>query len=147
MKRLSILFLAYTLIINTSCNLKKEGSKTSNEELDLTSNTWVLDSWSKNDESYAFKTMESIQLTFVDSSKSINGNNGCNNFFASYSTDQNSLSVKAAGGTKKYCGEESSKDEQNFMDFLQSIPTYKIQSDQLLLETNTEKLLFNNQIK
>lgn len=143
MKSLSKLSFFFIFFLLTSCNSKKQTTLHTNEEHSISSQTWVLASWMDNNIVRKLQTLESIQLTFNDSSNSIQGVDGCNSFFATYNINKDILIIKAGGGTKKYCGEESAKDEQDFIIFLEAKPTYIIEKGKLELSTKTEKLIFN----
>jgi heat shock protein HslJ len=145
MKNLPFLSLLLLLFFSVSCTQNKKSVSVKPAPNLLSSETWVLESWFTNDSLRTMHTMESIQLSFDDSTKRINGNDGCNNFIASYAYDESRLTVKMGGGTKKYCGEESAKDEQYFQQFIQSKPSYLVRDGILILESSSDKLKFNPQ--
>ena len=143
MKLNSILYFLLLVVIYSSCNSSKKTSQEAKPEDTITSHTWVLESWFSNDSLKNMQTMDAIELLFDESNMRINGIDGCNSFVASYGYDTNRLVVKMGAGTKKYCGENSAKDEQLFHQFLGSRPSYEIRNGILILNTPKDKLQFN----
>jgi len=143
MKNYPLLTILVLMTLCFSCNAAKDTAKSSENPIQLEGQVWQLDNWISNDSVRKINTLESISLLFTDTTKQVNGSDGCNRFFATYALEENVLVIKMSGGTKKYCGKESSIDEQYFWSFLQSKPLYKIHKGKLILETKTDLVTFN----
>jgi heat shock protein HslJ len=105
-----------------------EGVK-SNELEDM---RWVLVSY----QNAAGETVEKLADTDVwaefNSDGQVGGRSGCNNFFASYTVDEDSLTISQAGSTMMACEPpEIMEQEADFLAALQSAATYTIDGDQL----------------
>jgi heat shock protein HslJ len=145
MKKYPLLTILVLMTLCFSCNAAKDTAKTSKNPTQLEGQVWQIENWVSNDKVRKLNTLEPISILFTDTTKQINGSDGCNRFFANYTLEGKELIVKISGGTKKYCGEESAKDEQYFWSFLQSKPIYKIHKEKLILESKTDIITFNPQ--
>lgn len=145
MKNHPILTILLLMSLCFSCNSTKDTANSTQNNTILEGHVWQLEKWVSNDKIRETKTLETISLLFTDKVSQLNGSDGCNNFFATYTVEGEILIIKISGGTKKYCGEESAKDEQYFKSFLQSKPMYKIHKGNLILETKTDIITFNPQ--
>ena len=141
----SILTILLLMVFYSACNSTKKSSSSEVKEVSILGTEWVLSSWEKNDQIQEVKTQSPIKMSLDSTEKRISGNDGCNNFFGAYTFDAEVLMIGNTGGTKMYCGEESSKWEQSFSKFLQSKPSFTIEKNFLVLKTKTDRLLFNPQ--
>lgn len=140
------IFSALILIaLISSCESKKNIT----ESVDLSSfiydSSWVLDSWKSGSEEKSLSTMQTIELQFDEEKKQLSGNDGCNNFFAGYKLDGEKLNIGPTGGTKKYCGDESSSDEKAFLKFLEKTLKAEVNGKNLQLSSDTDVLTFKAQ--
>lgn len=71
-------------------------------------------------------------LTFKTANKNFSGSNGCNNYFGTYESEGARLKFGPAGATKKYCADRAAF-EQEFMQMLAAVDTYKYAGGQLQL--------------
>ena len=145
MKNHLLLTILLLMSISFSCNSTKDTANSAQNNTALEGQVWQLEKWVSNDKIKEAKTLEAISLLFTDKAKQLNGSDGCNNFFANYRVEDKILIIEISGGTKKYCGEESAKDEQYFKTFLSSRPMYKIHKGNLILETKSDIITFNPQ--
>ena len=141
----SILTIVLLMVFCCSCNSTKKSSKAESSKISILGQEWILASWEKNDVIQEVKTQSIIKMSLDSVTNRVSGNDGCNNFFGTYTFDSKVLMIGQTGGTKMYCGEESSKWEQSFSKVLQAKPSYKIEKNTLILKTKTDRLMFNPQ--
>ena len=141
----SILTILLLMVFYSSCNSTKKTSNTEVKEISILDQEWVLTSWEKNEIIQEVKTQSPIKMNLDSTEKRMTGNDGCNNFFGGYTFDAEVLLIGNTGGTKMYCGEESSKWEQSFSKLIQSKPRFTLDKNTLILKTKTDKLTFNPQ--
>jgi heat shock protein HslJ len=103
---------------------------------------WELSSWKSGDESHLIDTMIPITLFFDKEKNQLSGSDGCNNFFAGFKLKDAILNIGPTGGTKKYCGDESSAIEKDFHLFLEKELTANMNEKKLQLTSDTELLIF-----
>jgi heat shock protein HslJ len=67
----------------------------------------------------------------------LNGNAGCNNYFAGYAVKNNNILVDPPGSTMMFCGEPQGVMEQEtaYLAALETAATFRIEGDQLWLRT------------
>lgn len=139
----SILVILLVMLFYSACNSTKKSSTKDIEKSTLLDNEWILSSWESNDLIQKVNTQSPIKMSFDTLENKVTGNDGCNTFFGSFTYNTDVLLIGATGGTKMYCGEESSKWEQSFSTFIQTKPRYKIEKNTLILNSKTNKLIFN----
>jgi len=126
----------------TSCNSKKNTISIDDKTNKLCENEWFLVSWTSKNSPHTINAMEIIQLKFDNETLQLSGNDGCNQFFGSFEYKDELLTVGPTGGTKKYCGEESSIDEKAFIEFLQQKLKVDFIGKKLQLKSSDDVLLF-----
>jgi heat shock protein HslJ len=83
-------------------------------------------------------------LQFDSEKMRVNGNSGCNNFFAGYESKQQMLRISQAGATMKMCDEKSMQLEQEFAAALANVASYQItDSGLLVLQDQDQKPLLS----
>ncbi len=135
----SLLFI----LLFTSCNSKKNTISNDDKTNKLYENEWFLVSWTSKNSPHTINTMEIIQLKLDNETLQLSGNDGCNQFFASYEFKDEQLTIGPTGGTKKYCGEESSIDEKALIEFLQQKIKVDFVGKKLQLKSGDDILLFS----
>jgi len=131
------------IMLFASCNSRKNTISIDDKTNKLYESEWFLVSWTKKNTPHEINTMERIQLKFDKETLQLSGNDGCNQFFASFEYKDELLTVGPTGGTKKYCGEESSMDEKAFIEFLQQKLNVDFIGEKLQLKSADEVLLFS----
>jgi len=81
------------------------------------------------------------QTLFFDNDGKINGNAGCNDYFANYEVNGDGLSFSAVGSTKMFCGESLMAEETAFLEVLEKAATYKIFGNSLEIRDATGNTL------
>ena len=140
----SILNLFILLVLLSSCNSKKSTTSSPSDPNKLYENGWILIGWKIDSKDHAVKSMETITLNFNKEEEQVSGNDGCNQFFGTYKIIGDTLRIGPTGGTKKYCGEESSADERAFISLLQEELHYMITDGELHLKGIKEELIFKS---
>ena len=104
-----------------------------NEPLEGT--TWVLVSY--GDPSDPQAALEDVEVTAVFPRESdpgpgeLNGSAGCNNYFGSFETDGNDLSIGDLGSTMMACEEAIMDQEAQYLSALAAADSYSIQGNRL----------------
>jgi heat shock protein HslJ len=115
---------------------------------ELTSHTWRLISYNNGNELADVGPLTIITLKFSEGGQ-ISGNAGCNDYFGTYNTDGELISVRAVGATEKYClAPEAVMDmEQAYFLLLGNTTRYSIDQDEMMLSHYDEKklLIFRKQ--
>jgi heat shock protein HslJ len=138
----SILKLFILLVLLSSCNSKKSTTSTPSDPDKLYESSWILNSWKIDGNDHVIKSMETISLKFNKDEQQVSGNDGCNQFFGTYKIIGDTLQIGPTGGTKKYCGEESSMDERAFISLLQEDVIYEFKDGNLYLKGRKNELIF-----
>lgn len=129
-------------VLLSSCESKKNTTNSSDLLSSFYNTSWELDSWKSGSEMKELSTMQTIHLLFDDEKQQLSGNDGCNDFFAGFKLDGEKLNIGPTGGTKKYCGDESAKDERAFTKFLEQNISAEMNGKKLQLSSTTEILIF-----
>lgn len=80
-------------------------------------------------------SMKPAQQTLVfDQSGKLNGNAGCNDYFADYTVEGTSLTISDSGATLKLCEEEVMAEETAFLAALEKAASYQITGTSLQLK-------------
>ncbi len=127
----------FFLLILSACAIKK--SHKFQDEINVAPSLWLLvslDNEEVND--------TTITLNF-DEENRINGYSGCNNFFASYSQNKDSLRIEKIGATKKFCPHVSAL-ETLYLSSLERVVTFyysdKNKMQLILVTDKNEKIIF-----
>jgi len=74
--------------------------------------------------------------------KKVNGNSGCNNFFGTYSTTENTITFKGLGSTRMAClDQETSEIESKILKYLSDATVNFDVADQTLNFYNNDRLI------
>jgi len=102
---------------------------------ELAGTSWLatfVNSASSSDGVVSSSSIQAAQqtLTFGMDGK-INGNAGCNDYFANFEVDGNKLTISAIGSTKMFCGDGLMAEETAFLAALEKVGSYRISGDML----------------
>ena len=77
--------------------------------------------------------LPNTEITAVFQDEQVNGNAGCNNYFASYEAAGERLTIGLIGATQMFCGEPENvmEQESEYLAALQSAASYQITNGQL----------------
>ena len=100
---------------------------------ELEGRTWVVTELSSGEASAAPMEGTDLSATFEDGS--VAGIAGCNNYFASYTTDGDSITIGPAGATLMFCAEPEGvmEQEQAYLALLQSADSFDVDGETLTL--------------
>ena len=81
--------------------------------------------------------LEGTEISLNFDQADLNGNAGCNNYFAGYKVDGSNITVEAVGSTFRFCEAPEGVMEQEaaYLAALQSAATFRIEGDELWLRT------------
>lgn len=105
-------------------------------DVSLTGTTWVLESYLGGSDAVS-SVIAGTTITLVfDEDGGIAGSAGCNNYFASYEADANTLTVGPVGATKMFCDDPvgTMNQENAYLSLLASVTGYTIGGEHLTLE-------------
>lgn len=81
----------------------------------------------------------SITMTFQDGR--VTGNTGCNEYFADYTVDGESIKLGPVGSTRRACPEGLGDQEQTFLELLSMVNRFTVEGPQLTLYADTLQLM------
>ena len=122
-----------TLILAVSCKAGQSNSAASeyneaNPMLELNSNWVLLKVNGRNVDQLTYSSTPTLVFNIIE--KSVDGNNGCNNFFGQLdSIDDKNITIRIIGSTKAFCPEIKNSDMLG--QYLNAIRTYKIVQNSL----------------
>lgn len=85
-------------------------------------------------------------ITIKFDAKKVNGNGGCNRFFANYTAHKNDLKISDMGATEMYCEDKSPFEDQYFK-YLETTESFRVTKAKLELITPTAILTFREKRK
>lgn len=99
---------------------------------DFEGRTWVLTELGPNN-----APMAGTVSTAVFEDGTVAGTAGCNNYFASYTTDGGSIEIGSAGSTRMFCAEPEGlmDQEQTYLTLLQAADSFDVGDDTLTLSS------------
>lgn len=103
----------------------------------LDGTAWLVTSYNNGREAVVSPLLDT-EITLNFEADQLNGNAGCNNYFAGYqTTSDGSISVETLGSTFRFCEtpEGVMEQEGEYLAALQSAATFRIEGDQLWLRT------------
>ena len=137
MKKSFYLLVCITAILFSACS--SSDSKESDKQT-LTGHTWELEYLSGPKITFeGLFEVKKPQLTFNQESKTVTGNDGCNNYDAPFTLEGNKLSFGESSGptTLMYCGEG----DVFFRETIKKIDAYKMEGEKLVLLTNDMEMM------
>lgn len=103
------------------------------EGAELIGNRWIVETY-LNAGGELVAPLADKELTATFDLERVSGESGCNNYFAGYSVDGDTLTISQAGSTMMACEPaELMQQEADFLAALQSAATYTIDGDRLLI--------------
>lgn len=111
----------------------------------LAGTTWDVIAYNNGKEAVV-SVINGTQITAAfDAEGQISGNAGCNNYFASYETDGEVISIGPAGSTQMMCNEPAGimEQEQQYLAALEMAATYRIDGNTMEMRTADGALVAN----
>lgn len=122
--------------VQTPATSLKPASLTDNRF--LAANAWVLDNMVSKGSRENLVSGTPVTARF-NSDGTLNGNAGCNDYFASYAVSGNSMSIGKVGSTLKACDETVVMDQETtYLAVLQTTSTYAVIRDNYLILSDAE---------
>lgn len=102
----------------------------------LEGTTWSVVNYNNGREAVV-GLLEGTEITLNFEKDQLNGNAGCNNYFAGYKVEENAITVEPPGSSRMFCEspEGVMDQEAQYLLALQSAATFSIEGDQLWLRT------------
>jgi heat shock protein HslJ len=88
---------------------------------------------------------DDLTLEFDPKTNRISGFAGCNRFFGTYSTNENTISLSELGATRMMCQEEVNKIEQKLFQTLAQINRFELSNGKLSLKKDEATLIIANE--
>ena len=134
-----LLSLFVLVMVTTSCKSSKERLTKGDTKVESLSGTYSISQIVEYN-----SVSRELSITLEESTNSVSGFAGCNNFFGTYSLDQNRLTFKNIATTKKFCEKEVNEIENQLITVLNSINTFSLNEDVLsFFEDDTVLLIAN----
>lgn len=133
MKILLTLFMLLTTL--NSCDSSKKALENSKKMQATPSGTYYITELGDTD-----VLLSKITINFDETENKVTGFSGCNNFFGSYTLENNILSFVNIGASKKLCQGNASNTERQFLKALNSVNSFSI-SDNLISFLNNETVI------
>ena len=109
---------------------------------DLTDTAWDVVNYNNGREAVV-GLLEGTEITaYFGADGTVTGNASCNQYFASYATDGDTITIGQPGSTMMFCGEPEGvmDQESEYLAALQSAATYSISGDMLQMRTAEDAL-------
>ena len=141
MKRISLIYLLFFLIILSNCFLTEQ-EENEPEEKNLQNTLWILQSFDIDDNITKPPKDQLYTIQFKGDS-TVSGKNDCNDFFANYRiTSDDSLRLERLVTTKKGCGGDQAISDK-YIQGLREAKSYKIHKNYLYIYYgDNSKLIF-----
>lgn len=110
---------------------------------ELTNTEWRLTLYNNGRGGLATPLAETTITAKFDEEKGLAGSAGCNNYRASYTLDNNTITVGPASSTRRLCHQPNGimQQEADYLALLQDVATYTISGNQLDLKNAAETTL------
>ena len=104
---------------------------------DLTDTAWDVVNYNNGREAVVSVLLDTEITAYFDADGMVTGNAGCNQYFAEYTTDNNTITIGQPGSTMMFCPEPEGvmDQETEYLTALQSAATYSIRGDMLEMRT------------
>ncbi len=118
-------------------------SEAQNTQSDIVG-TWYLQSLTNDNSSVEIESVESVFIHFNDNS-TLNGNAGCNQFFAQYDLHEDTLMLRDSGITSMLCDRDSMQVETVLMRIISKESSTKIhiKDDKLIMQASQVMATFS----
>jgi heat shock protein HslJ len=116
---------------------------------DLAGSSWDVISYNNGKEAVVSLIIGSEITANFGEDGQLTGNASCNNYFASYETDGDMISIGPAGATEMFCSEPEGvmEQEQQYLAALETADTYKIEGLKMEMRTDDGALVASFQRK
>jgi heat shock protein HslJ len=110
---------------------------------DLAGSSWDVISYNNGKEAVVSLIIGSEITANFGEDGQLTGNASCNNYFASYETDGDMISIGPAGATEMFCSEPEGvmEQEQQYLAALETADTYKIEGLKMEMRTDDGALV------
>ncbi len=111
---------------------------------ELTGTSWLATFvlTESSDDASSLSSVQAAQPTMTfDQEGQLNGNAGCNDYFASYKVDGNKLTISDSGATLKLCEEDVMAEETAFLAALNKVVSYQITGNSLQVRDAEDNIL------
>lgn len=127
--------LLFVSLILGACSITQPSSE---EMMQITDTQWQL--LTINNQEISPLKKDFVPFIAFEKDTKVYGYDGCNRFFGSYETSENSLELSPLAGTKMFC-EDMMEIADQFMRALVLAKNYEIKENQLNLYDDNETLL------
>lgn len=105
---------------------------------DLADTAWDVVNYNNGREAVVTLLLDTEITAYFGADSMVTGNAGCNQYFAEYSTDGDTISIGMAGSSMRFCPEPEGvmEQESEYLAALQSAATYSISGDMLQMRTD-----------
>lgn len=109
---------------------------------DLTDSAWDVVNYNNGREAVVSILADTEITAYFGADGTVSGNAGCNQYFAEYTTSNNTIAIGQPGSTMMFCGEPEGvmEQESEFLAALQSAATYSVRGDMLEMRTAADQL-------
>ncbi len=140
MKHLAILI---SVIILKSCGSSQDVASVANttdmSTNEIISGTYALEQINGN------KVTKDLTLEFDSKTNKVSGFTGCNRFFGTYTTSDNTISFSEIGATRRMCEDEINTLEISMLKALAESNSYELSEGKLSLKNNNQVLIVANE--
>jgi heat shock protein HslJ len=107
------------------------------QSTELAGTSWIVTGYNNGREAVVSVIIGSEITANFGADGQLTGSAGCNNYFASYTTDGDNITIGPAGSTQQFCSEPEGimAQEQEYLTALQTAATYSNRGDTLDLRT------------
>lgn len=111
----------------------------------LEGSSWDVLSYNNGKEAVVSVIIDTEITAIFDEDGQLTGSAGCNNYFASYETDGDKISIGPAGVTQMFCNEPEGimEQEQQYLAALENADTYKISGMTMEMRTSDGAMVAN----
>ena len=125
---------------NVQVMLEKVGPR---ETITLEDRVWMLESYGEREKPKLLIEDTEINIEFKSAEGQFSGSTGCNQYFGSYEMDGRNLSIPGPiGATEMACLEPIMRQEQEYLKLLESVESFRIQNDKLIINCSDNKGIF-----
>jgi heat shock protein HslJ len=132
--------LLLTSVLLCCGNAKEAANNQSHAEMKSLSGTYKIDFIANNTE-----LPEELSITFDETTNTVSGFSGCNNFTGKYSVNENSIKIGALATTRRFC-KRFMDVEQNMLKALSEATTFTLENGVLNIHNSKMLLLKTNKI-
>ena len=140
-KHVTFVFLMLVALGVTACSSDSNSVTGALKSMNtLMGETWVLQSYGPQGNPRSVLKGSKVTAFFDEAKDTVSGSAGCNQYFASFAVDGNTLSATEAGSTMMYCAGMMEQEDQ-YLTTLQAAETYQVQENQLQVVSVGDQVL------